>query len=51
MGNFYLNGKWFEKYIDARKYADKLQEKDNIYRVVFTKAEMDSIKHEEECGK
>ena len=55
MSNFYVNGEWFIMYHDASVYADKLRKEDGKYRVVFTKAEMDSIKqainHEMECGK
>lgn len=55
MGNFCVNNEWFSMYHDAREYADKLRKEDGIYRVVFTKQEMDSIKeaidHEMECGK
>ncbi len=55
MGNFCVNNEWFSTYHAARTYADKLRKEDGIYRVVFTKQEMDSIKeaidHEMECGK
>lgn len=59
MSNFYVNGEWFPMYHTAREYADRLRKEDGIYRVVFTKQEMDSVKvaidktinHEMECGK
>ena len=59
MGNFCVNNEWFSTYHAARVYADKLRKEDGIYRVVFTKQEMDSVKaaidktinHEMECGK
>ena len=60
MNNYYVDGKWFARYINARDYADELMEIDGKYRVVYTRAELDSqvkgmvdsiINHEMECGK
>lgn len=63
MNNYYVDGKWFARYINARDYADELMEQDGIYKVVYTRAELDSqvqsmvdsvinlINHELECGK
>lgn len=60
MSNFYVNNEWFCTYHDARVYADQLRKEDGIYRVVYTRAEMDAvvkgmvdsvINHAEECGK
>lgn len=52
MNNYYVDGKWFAHYINARDYADQLMEDSGRYYVVFTKAEKDAtINHVEECGK
>lgn len=55
MDNFYCNGLWFDTMREALAYSGKYLEECGIYRVVFTKTEMDSIKqsidHEMECGK
>ena len=50
--NYFVDGDWFEDYQDAKDFADIMLDHDGKYRVVYTKAEMDSkINHEEECGK
>jgi len=61
--NYYVDGKWFARYINARDYADQLMEESGKYFVVYTRAELDSqvqemvdsvislINHELECGK
>lgn len=53
--NYYCNGKWFPTYMHARVYADDMRDVLNLYYVIYTKAEMDSIinaiDHELECGK
>jgi hypothetical protein len=41
--NFYVDGKGFNTYQEARTYADELLTKENKYRCVFTKDEMDSV--------
>jgi len=40
---FYVDGKGFNTYQEARTYADELLTKENKYRCVFTKDEMDSV--------
>lgn len=42
--NFYVDGKGFNTYQEARIYADELLVSENKYRCVFTKDEMDSVK-------
>ena len=53
--NYNCNGKWFATMREALAYSGKVLEDTGVYRVVFTKAEMDSITeaidHELECGK
>lgn len=61
--NYYVDGEWFTRYEDAKDYSESMLAHDGRYRVVFTKAEMDSmvnnmvesvvksINHELECGK
>ena len=59
MNNYYCNGHWFATMREALAYSGKYLEECGIYRVVFTKAEVDSITqaidkaidHEMECGK
>ena len=41
--NFYVDGKGFNTYQEARIYADELLVSENKYRCVFTKDEMDSV--------
>jgi hypothetical protein len=41
--NFYVDGKGFNTYQEARTYADELLVSENKYRCVFTKDEMDSV--------
>jgi hypothetical protein len=41
--NFYVDGKGFNTYHEARTYADELLVSENKYRCVFTKSEMDSV--------
>ena len=41
--NFYVDGKGFNTYQEARTYADELLITENKYRCVFTKDEMDSV--------
>jgi len=45
--NYYVNGFGFDCYTEARRYADFLLEWKRIYKCVFTKAEMNSMKEEE----
>lgn len=45
--NYYVNGFGFEDYTEARRYADFLLEWKRIYKCVFTKAEMNSMKEED----
>jgi hypothetical protein len=40
---FYVDGKGFNTYHEARTYADELLITENKYRCIFTKAEMDSV--------
>ena len=53
--NYYCNGLWFATMREALAHSGKVLEDTGVYRVVFTKAEMDSITeaidHELECGK
>lgn len=44
MENYYCNGVWFNSYQVARNYANEIQEWTGKYCVVYTKAEMDSIR-------
>ena len=48
---FYVDGKGFKNYHEARTYADELLITENKYRCVFTKDEMDSVKQFIEQGK
>jgi hypothetical protein len=41
--NFYVDGKGFNTYQEARTYADEIMITENKYRCVFTKSEMDSV--------
>jgi hypothetical protein len=41
--NFYVDGKGFNTYQEARTYADEILITENKYRCVFTKSEMDSV--------
>jgi hypothetical protein len=41
--NFYVDGKGFMTYQEARTYADEILVSENKYRCVFTKDEMDSV--------
>ena len=41
--NFYVDGKGFMTYQEARTYADEIMITENKYRCVFTKDEMDSV--------
>lgn len=43
MYNYYCNGQGFEKYEDARFYADVLLAQFRIYKCIFTKAEVASM--------
>jgi len=45
--NYYVNGFGFDDYTEARRYADFLLEWNRIYKCVFTKAEMNSMKEED----
>jgi hypothetical protein len=40
---FYVDGKGFNTYQEARTYADELLITENKYRCIFTKDEMDSV--------
>jgi len=40
---FYVDGKGFNTYQEARTYADEIMITENKYRCVFTKSEMDSV--------
>lgn len=40
---FYVDGKGFMTYQEARTYADEIMITENKYRCVFTKDEMDSV--------
>lgn len=40
---FYVDGKGFMTYQEARTYADEIMIMENKYRCVFTKDEMDSV--------
>jgi hypothetical protein len=40
---FYVDGKGFNTYQEARTYADEIMITENKYRCVFTKDEMDSV--------
>lgn len=52
MDNFYCNGEWFSTMSEALAYSGKYLEIHGVYKVVYTKAEMDAvINHEMECGK
>jgi hypothetical protein len=39
---YYCNGFWFAHYSDARRYAEFLLEHKRLYRVVYTRSEMDA---------
>ena len=41
---FYVDGRGFNTYQEARTYADELLITENKYRCIFTKDEMDSVK-------
>ena len=41
---FYVDGKGFKTYQEARTYADEIMITENKYRCIFTKDEMDSVK-------
>ena len=41
--NFYVDGKGFNTYQEARTYADEILITESKYRCVFTKDEMDSV--------
>jgi hypothetical protein len=41
--NFYVDGKGFNTYHEARTYADEILITENKYRCIFTKSEMDSV--------
>lgn len=45
--NYYVNGFGFEDYTEARRYADFLLEWKRIYKCVFTRDEMNSMKEED----
>ena len=53
--NYNCNGEWFSTMREALAYSGNYLEVHGIYKVVFTKAEMDSITeaidHTLECGK
>jgi hypothetical protein len=40
---FYVDGKGFKTYQEARTYADEIMITEHKYRCVFTKSEMDSV--------
>jgi hypothetical protein len=40
---FYVDGKGFNTYQEARTYADEILITENKYRCIFTKSEMDSV--------
>jgi hypothetical protein len=39
---YYCNGYWFDKYSEARRYADFLLNHARLYRAIFTRSEMDA---------
>lgn len=39
---YYCNGFWFSQYRDARRYAEFLLDHKRLYRVVYTRSEMDA---------
>lgn len=41
---YYCNGFWFDQYSEARRYADFLLKYARVFRCVYTKSEMESIK-------
>jgi hypothetical protein len=43
MFNYYCNNHGFDRYEDARSYADLLLNRYRIYKCIFTKAEMESM--------
>jgi hypothetical protein len=45
--NYYCNGFGFECYEEAARYADFLLKWKRMYKCVFTKAEMNSMKEED----
>jgi hypothetical protein len=50
--NYYCDRMWFDTYEEAREHANSMMLYDDVFRMVYTKSEMDSqINHEEECGK
>ena len=57
--NYYCDRMWFNTYEEAREHATHMMLYDDVFRMVYTRAEMDSIKtaidktinHELECGK
>jgi len=40
--NYYVDGKGFDKYVDALQYADTLLKDHHVYKCIFTRAEMQS---------
>jgi hypothetical protein len=42
MSNYYCNGFWFDTYAEARRYAEFLLKHKRLYRVVYTRSEMDA---------
>jgi hypothetical protein len=50
--NYYCNGIWFKCYEDATDYVESMMHHDGRYRVIYTRAEIESqINHKQECGK
>ena len=53
--NYYCDRMWFNTYEEAREHATHMMLYDDVFRMVYTRAEMDSITeaidHELECGK
>lgn len=41
--NYYCNGEGFEEYEDAVSYSELLLAQFNVYKVVFTKTEVQSM--------
>ena len=46
--NYYVDGEWFTRYEDAKDYAESMLHHDGRFRIVYTKAERDSIINQSE---